>query len=278
MIGPNQGRLSLRSLDEQLPAEHLARFVAKLVDERLNLLPIWSAGTEARGAPPYDPRPMVRILLYGYTVGVRSSRVIARKSIDELPFRWLAAGSAPEYQAIIRFRRTHLIELRHLFAQALALCQAADMVRLVRVAQDRTRVRANFCPERLATALLADAERIDEVEDATFGTETPRAESPKHLRQGETRPATICEANAVPNKQLRRALVGAVLLALIVAGGYCVAVDKTVTLSVDGSPKTVSTMKSRVIDIVRDNGFAVGEHDELYPAANQPVRQSDTIV
>ena len=41
---------------------------------------------------------------------------------------------------------------------------------------------------------------------------------------------------------------------------------------------TVSTMKSRVIDVVRENGFAVGDHDDLYPAANQPVHQSDTIV
>ena len=68
------------------------------------------------------------------------------------------------------------------------------------------------------------------------------------------------------------------MLALTFAGGYAVAVHKTVTLSVDGSPMTVSTMKSRVIDVVRDNGFAVGDHDDLYPAANQPVHQSDTIV
>jgi uncharacterized protein YabE (DUF348 family) len=37
-------------------------------------------------------------------------------------------------------------------------------------------------------------------------------------------------------------------------------------------------LKSRVIDVVRDNGFAVGDHDDLYPAADQPVHQSDTIV
>jgi resuscitation-promoting factor RpfB len=65
---------------------------------------------------------------------------------------------------------------------------------------------------------------------------------------------------------------------LTFAGGYCVAVHKTVTLSVDGSPKTLSTMKSRVIEVVRENGFAVSDHDDLYPAANQPLHQSDTIV
>ena len=62
------------------------------------------------------------------------------------------------------------------------------------------------------------------------------------------------------------------------AGGYAVAAHETLTLSVDGLPMTVSTMKSRVFDVVRQNGFAVGEHDSVYPGANQPVHQSDTIV
>ena len=83
---------------------------------------------------------------------------------------------------------------------------------------------------------------------------------------------------ATAKSKAQRALVGALLLALTFAGGYAVAVHKTVTLSVDGLPMTVSTMKSRVIDVVRENGFAVGEHDDLYPGANQLVHQSDTIV
>ena len=117
-----------------LPAEHLARFIAELVDEQLDLSRVHSAYTEGRGGPPYDPRLMVRILLYGYTIGVRSSRVIETKCIDDVPFRWLAGGTAPDYRAIARFRKRHLSALGHLFVQALALCQAAGMVRLGRVA------------------------------------------------------------------------------------------------------------------------------------------------
>jgi len=75
-----------------------------------------------------------------------------------------------------------------------------------------------------------------------------------------------------------RLLVGATLLALAYAGGYAVAAHKTVTLSVDGTQMTVATMKSDVIDVVEENGFDVGEHDDLYPAANEPVHQSDAIV
>ena len=67
---------------------------------------------------------MVRILLYAYTTGVRSSRVIERKCVDDVPFRWLAAGAAPDYRAIARFRKRHLSALGNLFVEALALCQA----------------------------------------------------------------------------------------------------------------------------------------------------------
>ncbi|MGX9787630.1 transglycosylase family protein [Mycobacterium sp. MMS18-G62] len=75
-----------------------------------------------------------------------------------------------------------------------------------------------------------------------------------------------------------RLLVGAMLLALTFAGGYAVAAHKTVTLNVDGSSTTVSTMKSRVIDVVKENGFDVGERDDLFPAANEAIHPSDTIV
>lgn len=68
------------------------------------------------------------------------------------------------------------------------------------------------------------------------------------------------------------------LVALTFAGGYAVAAHKTVTLTVDGSSVTVSTMKSHVIDVVRENGFDVGDRDDLYPAADEAVEQAETIV
>jgi resuscitation-promoting factor RpfB len=305
---PDQGLLLPPSLDDWLPAEHLARLIAELVDEHLDLLPIRAAHTEGRAAPPYDPRLMLRILLYGYTTGVRSSRVIERKCVDDVAFRWLASGATPDYRTIGRFRKRHLSALAYLFVEALALCQAVGMVRLGPVALDGTRVRDNVSTRKVMRhtrmseterilaeevwALLADAESVDKAEDSTWGENSRGDESPEQLRRRETRLAKICEGKggveaearqrvrqlAAPKPNARRALVGALLLALAFAGGYAVAVHKTVTLSVDGSPMTVSTMKSRVIDAVRDNGFTVGEHDDLYPAANQPVHQSDTIV
>jgi resuscitation-promoting factor RpfB len=75
-----------------------------------------------------------------------------------------------------------------------------------------------------------------------------------------------------------RGLVAAMLLALTFAGGFAVAAHKTVTLTVDGASMTVPTMKTRVIDVIKENGFDVGERDDLYPAANEPVHDADTIV
>ena len=87
-FAPEQGLLLPPSLDDWLPAEHLARFIAELVDEHLDLSRIHAAYTEVRGGPPYDPRLLVRILLYGYTTGVRSSRKL-EAAVHSLPrFPW----------------------------------------------------------------------------------------------------------------------------------------------------------------------------------------------
>lgn len=77
---------------------------------------------------------------------------------------------------------------------------------------------------------------------------------------------------------LLRSVTAALLVALGVAGGYAVSAHKTVTIEVDGAPLTVTTMKSRVIDVVEENGFEVGDRDDLHPAAGQQVRDSETIV
>ncbi|TFV61054.1 resuscitation-promoting factor [Mycobacterium sp. PS03-16] len=75
-----------------------------------------------------------------------------------------------------------------------------------------------------------------------------------------------------------RLLVGALLLTLAAAGGVAVAAHKTVTLTVDGTSMTVTTMKSQVIDVVEENGFQVDERDDLHPAADASVGPADTIV
>jgi transposase len=220
-FAPDQILLLPPSLDEWLPQDHLARFVADLVDEHLDLSRIHASYAKARGGPPYDPRLMVRLLIYGYATGVRSSRRLEAACVDVVAFRWLAAGSAPDFRSIARFRERHLAALGHLFVQALALCQAAGMVSLGRVALDGTKVRANASRRKAmsyarmsekekvlageVSALLAEAARIDREEDAEHGKDRRGDELPAELARRESRLVKIREAKAALEAEAREA-------------------------------------------------------------------------
>ena len=214
---PDQLLLVPPSLDEWLPQEHLARFIADLVDEHLDLSAFYAGYTEGRGGPPFDPRLMVRVLLLGYTTGIRSSRKLEAACWDVVAFRWLAGGQAPAYRAIARFRKRHLSALGHLFVQALELCQAAGMLSLGRVALDGTKVRANASRRKAmsyarmsekqkilaeeVSALLAEAEQIDHDEDAEFGKDKKGYGLPAELARRESRLAKITQAKAALEAQ-----------------------------------------------------------------------------
>src|SRR2546429_8628855 len=120
---PDQILLMAPSLNEWLPEDHLARFVAEMVDEVLDLSAIYEDYREVRGYRPYDPRLMVRLLVYGYSVGVRSSRAIARPCVDDVAFRVPAARQAPGLGSIARVRRRHLDSLARVFTQSPPLAQ-----------------------------------------------------------------------------------------------------------------------------------------------------------
>lgn len=165
---PDQMMLLPPSLDEWLPQDHLARFVAELVDEVLDLAPILAAYTEKHGFPPYDPRLMVRPLIYGYTTGVRSSRAIERRCVDDVAFCYLAAGAGPDYRSISRFRARHLDALAGIFTQSLHLAQRLGMVKSGRVALDGTKLEANASKHKaMSYARLVDKEQHVEADFRT---------------------------------------------------------------------------------------------------------------
>ena len=105
---PGQIMLMPPSLDEWLPKEHLVRFVDELVETHLDLEPLYAAHTNVKGFPPYDPRMMLKLLLYGYLIGVRSSRKLEAACVEQVAFRFLAADQCPVHRAFSRFRRRHL--------------------------------------------------------------------------------------------------------------------------------------------------------------------------
>ena len=100
------------------------------------------------GGPPYDPRLMVKVLIYGYSHGITSSRALERRCHDDIAYGFLTAQQAPDFVAISRFRTRHAEAFKELFTQSLALCAQAGLVSLGRVALDGSKIRASASRHR----------------------------------------------------------------------------------------------------------------------------------
>jgi hypothetical protein len=140
-FAPEQDLLLPPSLDDWLPSEHLSRFIAELVDEHLDLSRIHASYTKAKGAPPYDPRLMVRM---------------GRVALDGTKLR----ANASRRKAMSYARMS-----------------------------EKEKILADEVSE-----LLAQAEAIDQSEDARFGKDSRGDELPEELRRRESRLAKIREA------------------------------------------------------------------------------------
>jgi transposase len=184
---------------EWVPEGHLARFVVAVV-EGLDLAAFYGAyRADGSGRPAHDPSMMVALVLYNYAVGVRSSRAIERRCVEDVACRFIAANRAPDHVTINRFRGRHQAALSGLFGEVLALCARAGMVRAGTVAVDSTKMAAdaslgaNRGYEALraeARRIFAEAAEIDAAEDALYGDKRGD-ELPDDLADPKTRPARI---------------------------------------------------------------------------------------
>ena len=200
---PDQDLLLPPSLRDWLPENHLVYFVSDVVDQ-LDLSAIEAHyEDELRGQPPYDPRLMTKLLIYAYCVGVFSSRKIHKRLMEDISFKVLAAGNEPDFRTIADFRKIHLKALEGLFEQVLKITLEAGMMKLGRVALDGTKVKANASKHKAMSygrmeekekqiraevkQLLAQAEAVDQEEDAQLGLGVRGDELPAELQRRETR-------------------------------------------------------------------------------------------
>src|SRR5258708_11405345 len=140
---PDQDLLLPPSLREWMAEEHLVYFVSDVVDQ-LDLSAIHAVyGEEKRGQPPYDPRLMTKLLVYGYCTGVFSSRRIQKRLQEDIPCKVLAAGNELDFRTISDFRKLHIKALQGLFEQILAITLEVGGVKVGRVSLDGTKVKAN---------------------------------------------------------------------------------------------------------------------------------------
>src|SRR5258707_6142883 len=215
---PEQDFLLPPSLREWLPENHLVYFVSDVVDN-LNLSALDAVyGDEQRGQPLYDPRMMTKVLVYGYCVGVFSSRRIERRLAEDVGFRVLAAGNAPNFRTIADFRKLHLATLAGLFEEVLKIALEAGALKLGRVALDGTKVQANASKHKAMSygrmkereqqlraevrELLAQAEAADAAEDAHYGGDRRGDELAAELPPRQTPVQEIRAAEPAPEERV----------------------------------------------------------------------------
>ncbi len=209
---PEQVLLLPPSVSEWLPTGHLAHFVSDSVDQ-LDLTAWYTRyeqRADGRGQLAYEPRLMVKLLIYAYAVGIFSSRKIAQALEDLVPLRYLAAGNRPSHRTLARFREAHCAEFQALFVQVVRIARATGSVAMGTLAIDGSKVLANASKHKamsygrmkdadakLAREIAAITERargVDVAEDAEFGPDFRGDELPEELQRRETRRAKIREA------------------------------------------------------------------------------------
>lgn len=128
-----------------LPVNHPARLVSDIVENELDLSRFSKNPLTAVkfGRPSYDPVMLLKLVLYGYMEGIRSSRKLAEACVERIDFRFLSGGLTPSFSTITKFRADHSVALGELFSDSVLLAIKEDLVTMGDVAFDGTKVLAN---------------------------------------------------------------------------------------------------------------------------------------
>jgi transposase len=219
---PKQNLLLPPNLEDWLPEEHLARFISEIVEESLDLSPLIDRYRNAEGGhPALHPKMLTKLVVYGYAIGVRSSRRIERATFEDVAFRYLAANQHPDHNTIARFRERNLDVLEGLFIQGLKIAEQLGLVKLGRVAIDGTKVRAHASKHKAMSygrmlvkekelqakvrTLFAEARKLDLEEDAQFGHGKRPKDLPEELKFHRDRLAKIRAAKLALEEEARAA-------------------------------------------------------------------------
>lgn len=197
---------------EWLPAEHPVWLVIAAVEQLDTSAFHRHRRTGGVGRAGYDPDMLLTLLVWGWAQGVRSSRRIERACEQDVAFRVICAGDAPDHSVIARFRSATAAACEELFAQVLALCARLGMARLGVVALDGVKIASNAsmaanrteqglrraAEQAAAAAREASAEHAaaDAAEDDLFGPGNRGDQVPPEAADPASREGRIAAALA----------------------------------------------------------------------------------
>jgi len=132
------------------------------------------------GCPEYNPKAMLKLLLYGYSYGLRSSRKLERAIYHNVSFIWLMGGLKPDHKTIAEFRRRNKAVLKNVLKTCARLCIKLNLIAGNTLFVDGSKVRANAsikntwtkekCERALGKidtrieAILSECDAVDEYE------------------------------------------------------------------------------------------------------------------
>jgi len=209
----------VRDLDE----DHLCRLVERVVEESIGAPP----RTVGPGQPAFDPRLPLKVLVYGYSVGIRSSRALEANCRENLPFLFLTRGDTPSYRTLCTVRTQMGAQIEDIWFGLSGVAKELGIPRLGRIQMDISKVRADASPEsvlkeeefeavlRELRCILKEAEEIDAREDAEgrpgttrLGTRVPLDQMRDILRRVRKRRAVLKRATAAVEAETQVPAVG----------------------------------------------------------------------
>lgn len=132
------------SIEDMIPENHLVRAIDMVVDQ-LNLRQLYNSYGE-EGQPAYHTKMLIKILLYGYATGIRSSRKLSEKLECDVFYIYLAGMQKPDFRTISDFRKNKKEYLCDCFKEVLQMCSQIGLVSLGHVAIDGTKIAHHlFC-------------------------------------------------------------------------------------------------------------------------------------
>lgn len=207
----NQTQLLPADLSSSIAQDHIARLINQVIDEMD--LSFIETTYSAIGQHAYHPKMLLKVLVYGYSLGIRSSRKLENRLKEDIVFMWLSGRQTPDFRTISDFRKGKLIDVKKVFVEVLQLCQELGMVRIGKVSLDGTKFRADASGNRMryrkillknkssleqkVDEILTEAENIDREEEKLYGNNTEHTtgidmkEVEKQLSKMKKRKATL---------------------------------------------------------------------------------------
>jgi transposase len=138
------------AIEDYISTENPVRFLDAFVDQ-LDTLKSGFCHAEVKetGRPPYNPKDLLKLYLYGYLNRIRSSRLLERETQRNLEVFWLLKRLQPDHKTISDFRRMNATALREVFKQFVLLCKSLELYSAELVAIDSTKFKASNARDRI---------------------------------------------------------------------------------------------------------------------------------